>query len=110
MMKTRTARMFSAMVVAIMLMFVGDVVWSISGSTIGSTQQTTYPISFDQASTIAQDTAPKAIVIGTPKLISYQGTVAYVVTFDRGMIYVEATTGRILLNTVSTAMVDGQHD
>jgi hypothetical protein len=105
-MKTRTARMFLAMIVAIMLMFVGDVVWSFSGSTIGSPQQATYPISSDQASIIAQDTAPKATVIGTPTLTRYQGTVAYAVTLDLGMIYVEATTGRILVNTVSTAMVN----
>jgi len=104
----RTVRMFSAMVVAIALMFAGDVVWTISGGAIGTTQEITYPITLRQASIIAQDTAPNATLIGTPTLTSHAGTVAYVVTLDAGAIYVEATTGRILVNTVATAMSGDQ--
>ncbi len=103
----RTTRMFASMLVAIMLMFAGDVVWNVSG---GSSDVTlpSYAISLHQAVVIAGDTAPKAMIIGTPDLVSYEGTVAYMVTLNAGTIYVEATTGRILVNTVSTAMNGGQ--
>ncbi|MEI7769618.1 MAG: hypothetical protein WCI67_06505 [Chloroflexales bacterium] len=107
-MNSRTARMFSAMVVAIMLMFVGDMAWNLSGGTIGSVEPATYPISLHQASIIAQDTAPSATLVGTPEIASYHGAVAYVITLDTGRIYVEATTGRILVNTVSTAAASGK--
>ncbi|MEI6777107.1 MAG: hypothetical protein WCK70_09405 [Chloroflexales bacterium] len=104
---TRTTRMFASMIVAIMLMFAGDVVWNISGDGSDVTQSS-YPITFHQALIIAGDTAPHMTVVGTPDLISYKGTTAYAVTLNTGAIYVEATTGRILLNTVSTAMTGGQ--
>jgi hypothetical protein len=107
--------MFSAMVVAILLMFVGDVIWSHSSSTAGvaqpvAVQRAAYPISLDQAGIIAQDTAPRATIIGTTTLTNYQGTVAYAVPMDMGSIYVEATTGRILANTVAAATSSSQHD
>jgi hypothetical protein len=104
-MNTRTVRMFAAMLVAIGLMFVGDVIWSFSRSPVDGPQPT-YPISSDQAGIIAQDTAPRATIIGTPVLTSHRGTVAYAVPLDTGTIYVEATTGRVLVNTVATAVSD----
>jgi hypothetical protein len=96
--------MFSATLVAIMLMFVGDVIYNFSGSASSIAQQPTYPISFEQARGIALDTAPRAAIIGAPTLTSYEGAVAYAVPLDAGTIYVEATTGRVLANLASEAM------
>ncbi|MEI7643353.1 MAG: hypothetical protein WCJ55_03495 [Chloroflexales bacterium] len=105
-MNTRTVRMFSATIMAIMLMFVGDVIWNVSGGA-DVADQPTYPILARHAVIIAQDTVPGAKIVGTPALSSYEGTAAYAVSLDAGTIYVEATTGRVLVNTVSTAMSGG---
>jgi hypothetical protein len=96
--------MFSATLVAIMLMFAGDVIGSLSGGLIGSTQPPNYPISARLAGIIAQDTEPKATMVGTPTLTSYEGSVVYAVTLDTGTLYVDAKTGRILANMVSEAI------
>jgi hypothetical protein len=114
-MNTRTIRMFSAMAVAVLLLFVGDVIWSHSGTTASGvlpsdTQAPAYAISFDQASVIAKDTAPYAALAGAPTLVSYQGTDAYAVPMDAGMIYVQANTGRVLVNTVAVAVGGAQQN
>lgn len=98
-MNTRTLRMFSSMLVAIVLMFAGDVVWNFFDDTTSAVETTTYAISLTQASSIAHDTEPHAVIAGDATLTSYQGTVAYAVPMNVGMIYVEADTGRILANT-----------
>ncbi len=41
-------------------------------------------------------------MIRAPELVSLQGVPAYEVVFDRGAIYVDAQTGAILANTIST--------
>jgi uncharacterized membrane protein YkoI len=84
-------------------MFVGDVIWGLSGGVASFTQTPEYPISHQEASSIALDTAPSATLAGEPELTSYKGAVAYKVPLDLGTIYVEATTGRILANTAATA-------
>jgi hypothetical protein len=105
-MNTRTTRMFSATLVAIVLMFAGDVIEGISGGMSGSTQPPSYAISARLAGIIAHDTKPKATMVGTPTFTSYAGSPAYAVTLDTGTLYVEANTGRILANTVSEAISD----
>jgi hypothetical protein len=112
-MKTLTARIFSLVLVAFMLVLVGEVIFSHSASSASVAnpvvvQAPAYPISVDQASIIAQDNAPRAAIIGAPTLTSIQGSAAYAVTLDVGTIYVEATTGRVLANTVAVAS-SGQH-
>jgi hypothetical protein len=96
--------MFSATLVAIVLMFAGDVIGGISEGMSGSTQPPNYPISARLAGIIAHDTEPKATMVGTPTFTSYEGSPAYAVTLDTGTLYVEANTGRILANTVSQAL------
>jgi hypothetical protein len=91
-----------------MLMFVGDMVDILFFGTAVSSQPPAYAISPDQAGSIAQDTAPRAMIVEAPVLTSYNGTAAYAVTLDTGEIYVEASTGRILRNTASAAMSRGQ--
>lgn len=53
-------------------------------------------ISPDLAATIALNVLPSASVVRPPELVDFQGTVAYEVVLDRGTLYVDATTGRIL--------------
>jgi uncharacterized membrane protein YkoI len=109
-MHTRTMRMFSAMIVAICLMFVGDVIWNISASTAGVNPTSTYAISFDQARIIAQDTAPYEVVASAPTLTTYAGSVAYAVPMEARTIYVEAMTGRVLSNTKVAATSGAQQE
>jgi hypothetical protein len=107
--------MFSAMIVAMLLMLVGDVIWDVLFNTPSVAhpsvaQSRAYPISFAEAGVIAQDTAPRAAIIGDPTLTSYEGAVAYAVPMDAGMIYVEATTGRVLANLAAVAATGVQQE
>jgi len=61
-----------------------------------------YAVSPEQAQAIAQANAQGATLIRPPELVSLQGVPAYEVIFDRGAIYVDAQTGAILANTIST--------
>ncbi|MGE5618111.1 MAG: PepSY domain-containing protein [Sphingomonadaceae bacterium] len=64
-----------------------------------------YPVSADAAASTALSVAPGARVQGTPELISFQGAVAYEVVLDRGTVYVDATTGRVLYNGAEPALL-----
>ncbi|KPL81195.1 PepSY domain-containing protein [Herpetosiphon geysericola] len=57
-----------------------------------------YPISADQAGQLALAAAPGAGLLATPELVNYAGTAAYEVRLDRGLVYVDATTGAVLTN------------
>nr|WP_290670511.1 PepSY domain-containing protein [Ardenticatena sp.] len=57
-----------------------------------------YPVTAAQAAGIAQSVANGAALTGQPELVLFEGTPAYEVPFDRGMIYVDATTGAVLYN------------
>jgi uncharacterized membrane protein YkoI len=61
-----------------------------------------YAVSPEQAQAIAQANAQGATLIRAPELVSLQGVPAYEMVFDRGAIYVDAQTGAILANTIST--------
>jgi hypothetical protein len=56
----------------------------------------TYPVSAEQAGTLALAGSPGTTLAGTPSLVSFQGVVAYEVPLDAGMAYVDATSGQIL--------------
>ncbi len=58
----------------------------------------TVNISATTAWQIAQQAVPGATLNGMPTLVNLQGTVAYRVQLDRGVVYVNATTGQILYN------------
>jgi len=57
-----------------------------------------YAISPDLAATIALNLAPGAALTRTPELVNFQGTVAYEVVLDRGTVYLDANSGRVLYN------------
>ena len=59
---------------------------------------TPYAVSADGAAGIALAASPGANLLATPELVDFQGTVAYEVRLDRGNIYVDATTGKVLYN------------
>ncbi|MDQ7030200.1 MAG: PepSY domain-containing protein [Ardenticatenia bacterium] len=58
----------------------------------------TYAVSPDQAVQIALSAANGGTLTKQPELVLFEGTPAYEVGFDRGMIYVDANTGAILYN------------
>jgi hypothetical protein len=124
-MNRRTTRLIVAAAAAIILVVIGIVVMNRSSSTGGSpqpavaspqsavaspqpasatvSQSGNYPVSTDQAGTIALASAPGATMTGAPMLVSYQGAIVYEVTLDTGMVYVDATSGKVLANTATNA-------
>ncbi|MGD0173898.1 MAG: PepSY domain-containing protein [Anaerolineales bacterium] len=59
---------------------------------------TQYPVSPDLAIYLAQSAAPNSYLVRLPELVSFQGAVAYEVTFNTGKIYIDANSGQILYN------------
>ena len=57
-----------------------------------------YPFTPDQATNIALQAAPGAVLLSQPELVNFQGVMAYEVALDQGLVYVDATTGQILYN------------
>ncbi|WP_129673553.1 hypothetical protein [Candidatus Chloroploca sp. Khr17] len=55
-----------------------------------------YPVSADQAGSLAVASSSGATLTGTPTLVTYQGAVAYEVPLSTGLVYVDATSGQIL--------------
>lgn len=50
----------------------------------------------EQAAAIASSFVPGARPAGTPELVSLEGTLAYEVRLDRGSVYLDANSGRLL--------------
>jgi len=69
----------------------------------------TYAISPDMAATIALNAAPGATLTRQPELVDFQGTAAYEVSLDRGMVYVDANSGQVLYNGAATVAASGGH-
>lgn len=65
-----------------------------------STSPDKYPVTAMLAATIASNIAPGTRVIKEPELVDFQGVVAYEVTTDHGLIYVDANSGQVLHNGV----------
>ena len=57
---------------------------------------TAYPISAEQAGSIALSNTPGASLLQQPQLVNLQGTAAYEVLLDRGQVFVDATSGQVL--------------
>lgn len=60
-----------------------------------------YPISAEQAASLALQAAPTSFLQTTPMLVNFDGTVAYEVGLDQGQVYINATTGEVLYNSAS---------
>jgi uncharacterized membrane protein YkoI len=65
-----------------------------------------------QAAEIAFQAAPGATILSMPTLLDYQGSTAYEVILNTGLIYVDANTGQVLYNgTVASAYIpQGEHE
>lgn len=61
----------------------------------------------DQAQASALAAAPGSRVTAMPELVSYEGTPAYEVRLDRGLIYVDAQSGAVLYNNAVPAAQSG---
>lgn len=64
--------------------------------------ETSYPVSPDQAGSIALSNAPGVSLLQQPQLVNFQGTAAYEVLLDRGQIFVDATSGQVLYDGTTT--------
>jgi uncharacterized membrane protein YkoI len=58
-----------------------------------------YNVSPEQAASIALQAEKGAALLKPPELVSYQGTVAYEVTLDRGTVYIDANSGQVLYDS-----------
>ena len=75
--------------------------------------QSTQPLSLAalsaaQATVLAKQDAPNAILQATPELINYNGTAAYEVLLDSGTTYIDANLGAVL-NPVSSSVVTSDY-
>lgn len=61
----------------------------------------------EQATALAKQKAPDAILQATPELINYNGTVAYEVLLDSGPSYVDANLGAVLNPVASDYRAEG---
>lgn len=62
----------------------------------------TFPITPDQARTIAMNAAPGATIVGAPELVRLAEKLAYEVPFDQGNIYIDVESGEVLANQLAT--------
>lgn len=67
----------------------------------GSGAANNYPVSADDAATIALNNTPGASLVQQPRLVNVNGTIAYEVPLDRGNVYVDATSGQVLYNAAN---------
>lgn len=60
-----------------------------------------YPVSADQALQYAiVKTGDTVHLIKSPELVSYQGVPAYEISFEEGVVYIDASNGAVLYSTV----------
>jgi hypothetical protein len=64
-------------------------------------------ISPDWAGMIALAATPGAQLMRQPDLVLFQGAVAYEVTLDQGLVYVDANSGQVLYNGAAPAQAPG---
>ena len=62
-------------------------------------------VSPDMAAAIALAAAPGAALNSPPDLVLFQNIVAYEVSLDQGLVYVDANTGAVLSNGAAAAAV-----
>jgi len=65
-------------------------------------------ISPQDALLVAAITAPNAKILRLPELVNYQGTVAYEITLDAGVMYVDANTGMLLYDGTAHPQISVQ--
>lgn len=70
----------------------------VPASASASSSDTPFAVSVEGAGQIALAVVPNTTITATPILVDFQGTVAYEVATNAGLLYIDATTGTILFN------------
>jgi hypothetical protein len=63
-----------------------------------------YPVSVGLAVALGQGELGGGTLLRQPELVSFNGRAAYELIFDRGQVYVDATSGAILYNSGSASL------
>ena len=66
-----------------------------------------YAVSPEQAASITLGLAPGVSITRSPDLVDFQGTVAYEVQTNLGLVYVDANNGRVLYDGTARATTSG---
>jgi len=69
-----------------------------------------YLFSPEQAANIALQLAPGAVLLNVPELVDFQGAMAYKVSLNIGLVYVDANSGQVLFNGIMTLVSVGPSD
>jgi len=69
-------------------------------------QQPKYSFSPEQAVAIALAAVPGAVLTKPAELVSFQDTPSYEVTLDKGVVYVDANTGKVLYNSATVVVIN----
>jgi uncharacterized membrane protein YkoI len=64
-----------------------------------------YAVSARQAVAIALSATPDATLMQQPDLVDFQGTPTYEVRLDRGLVYIDANSGKVLFNGAGSQAV-----
>jgi hypothetical protein len=64
----------------------------------GPSAQSGYSVSPDDAANIALSSVPGSTLLQQPRLVNFNGTVAYEVSLDRGYVYIDASSGQVVYN------------
>jgi uncharacterized membrane protein YkoI len=68
-------------------------------------------ISVEQAAAIAFNAAaPGSTLLKLPELVQLEGTTVYEVTFDTGLVYVDASTGQVVFNSAAPVQLTRDHE
>ncbi len=70
-----------------------------------ASQPTKYKVSAEQATSIALAAEKGAVLVKPTDLVSFQGTAAYEITLDRGVVYVDANSGQVLYDSAVVIVV-----
>jgi uncharacterized membrane protein YkoI len=131
-MKQHATLIISVIITAFLLVLIGGVTASLMSSDTSQAEPRAAPttssapdaapttsstpaepaITADRAALIALDAAVGARLLHDPELVNFEGSTAYEVSLDQGMVYVDAQTGDVLANQASTlattTSTDGQ--
>jgi Peptidase propeptide and YPEB domain len=67
----------------------------------GSSSQAGYAISANDAANIALSSVPGSTLVQQPRLVNFNGTVAYEIQLDAGYVYIDAQSGQVIYNSVN---------
>lgn len=73
---------------------------------VETSQQPKYNFTPEQAVAIALAAVPDGVLVKPAELVSFQEKVSYEVTLDKGVVYVDANTGKILYNSAVVIVVN----